>query len=120
MPGGAILLALLAMAQPVPSSPDTEAVAGNLRRGVEQYQQHLPRRNGPATITAVRAAGTVVQMDMEIDQPLVPADWEALQPEFQTSLCAGRFRDAIAMGASAEILVRDTTGATRTYRVTRC
>lgn len=108
-------------APPGPSGSLTpDQVAERLEMGVAQFQPRLPLRNGPATITAVSSSGTVVTMVMEISQALSPSDWASLQPEFQRSLCAGPFSQAISAGASAQVEVTDTSGASRTYTIASC
>lgn len=109
-----------APAQPSASGLTPEQVAERLEAGVTQFQPRLPLRNGPATITAVSSSGTTVTMVMEISQPLTDSDWAALQPEFERSLCAGPFSQAISAGASAQVSVTDTTGASRTYTIASC
>ncbi len=114
-------------ATPTPAPPGPNAgtltpdqVAERLEMGVTQFQSRLPLRNGPATITAVSSSGSVVTMVMEISQQLTDTDWASLQPEFQRSLCAGPFSQAISAGASAEVEVTDTTGTSRTYTIASC
>ena len=97
-----------------------DQVAERLEAGVQQFQARLPLRNGPATITAVSSSGPVVTMVMEINQALTPTEWASLQPEFERSLCAGPFSQAISAGASAQVQVTDTSGASRTYTIARC
>ena len=97
-----------------------DQVAERLQVGVQQFQSRLPLRNGPATITAVSSSGTTVTMVMEISQALTPTEWASLQPEFERSLCAGPFSQAIGAGASAQVQVTDTSGASRTYTIARC
>jgi len=105
---------------PNASGMTPDQVAERLQAGVTQFQSRLPLRNGPATITAVSSSGTVVTMVMEISQQLTPNDWASLQPEFERSLCSGPFSQAISAGASAQVQVTDTTGASRTYTIARC
>jgi hypothetical protein len=110
---------------PAPPGPNgasltQDQVAERLQAGVQQFQSRLPLRNGPATITAVSSTGTVVTMVMEISQALTPSDWAQLQPEFERSLCAGPFSQAISAGASAQVQVTDTSGDSRTYTIASC
>jgi hypothetical protein len=95
-------------------------VATLLQAGVAQMQPQIPIRNGPATITAVSAVGTVLTMEMEINQPVSPAEWDQLQGSFQQNICAGQFRNAISMGASAQVEVTDSVGSSRTYNISSC
>lgn len=111
------------VAPPAPNAGGSltpDQVAERLQVGVQQFQSRLPLRNGPATITAVSSSGPVVTMIMEISQALTPSDWASLQPEFQRSLCAGPFSQAISAGASAQVQVTDTSGTSRTYTISSC
>lgn len=97
-----------------------EQVAQRLELGVAQFRAQLPLRNGPATITSVSSSGMVLTMDMQISQAVTPAEWDQLQGEFQRSICAGQFSMAIREGASAQVNVTDTTGASRSYTIAAC
>lgn len=114
---------LTAAPRPTPAPPVATSggnVAELLQMGVAQMQPQIPIRNGPATITAVSSIGTVLTMEMEINQPIAPAEWDQLQASFQQNLCAGQFRNAIQMGASAQVEVTDSVGSSRTYNIASC
>jgi hypothetical protein len=77
-------------------------------------------RNGPATITAVDAIGTTLNLYVTLSQNLASAQWSALEQSMRTSLCRGNSASMIAQGATVTYHILDAAEEQRTFSITSC
>jgi hypothetical protein len=104
---------------PAPSGGSGD-LQNRLQQAVAQVQPRLPMQNGPVTITSIAAVGSTLRMEGTIAADLGEADWAMLDTAMRRNVCSGNFAEAVRRGATAETVLRDFGGETRTVTVSTC
>jgi hypothetical protein len=95
-------------------------LATALSRAADEFRPRLPLRNGPATIPAVEATGTILNLYMTIAADLSGAQWSQLESSLRASTCRGSFARPIAAGASVSYQMLDAGEEQRSFTVSSC
>jgi hypothetical protein len=104
---------------PTGSAPGAD-LASQLAIAAEVQRRQLPVRNGPATITAVEAVGTVLNLYITIDRDLAAGQWAAMERSMRANICQGSSADMVRKGASVTYHMLDSAEEQRTVTVTSC
>ena len=104
---------------PVGSAPGAD-LASQLAAAADVQRRQLPIRNGPATITAVEAIGTVLHLYITVDRDMAAGQWAAMERSMRANICQGSSADMVRKGASVTYHMLDSAQEQRTVTVTSC